>query len=134
MPQTKKSWMARRIFENYLRKLDRQMRSQKRKILLFVDQCTAHIVDLKLQNIRVEFFPANCTSKAQSCDLGILRSFKVHYRNQLLKNTLLSIESGGKKKSVNVLEALHMISSAWERVGSKCISSSFVKGGFPEVR
>lgn len=38
-----KSWMTRTIFENFLRKLDRQMRLQKRKIILFVDQCTAHL-------------------------------------------------------------------------------------------
>lgn len=27
-----------------------------------------------------------------------------------------------------------MVSSAWEKVGSKCISSSFAKGGFPKNR
>ncbi|GBM46267.1 hypothetical protein AVEN_232154-1 [Araneus ventricosus] len=87
----------------------------------------------KVKNIRVEFPPAKCTSKAHPCDLGIIRSFKAHYRNQLLKNTLLSTESGGKKKSVNVLETPYDFFSMGES-RQKCISSSFLKGVFPEVR
>ena len=84
--------------------------------------------------MRVEFLPPNCTSKIKPLNLGIIRSFKMNYRNQLVKKCLLNVESGGRQKSVNVLEALHLISSAWEKVSVHCISSSFVKAGFPEIR
>ncbi|KRX34140.1 Tigger transposable element-derived protein 4 [Trichinella murrelli] len=36
------SWMTMAIFESCLRMLDAKMRSLKRKILLFIDQCLAH--------------------------------------------------------------------------------------------
>lgn len=47
-------------------------RLEKSKILLFVYQRTAHPVNLKLQNMRMEFLLANCRSKIQPCDLGII--------------------------------------------------------------
>ena len=68
----KKSWMTRTIFEKFLQNLDRKMRLQKRKIILFLDQCTAHTQHLKFENVRVEFLPPNCTSKIQPLDLRII--------------------------------------------------------------
>lgn len=128
--------MTLKVFEDFVRKLDKQMKTQKRKIILFVDQCTAHI-DLKLKNVRVEFFPANCTSKLQPCDLEVMviRSFKVAYGKRLVQKTLIEMEKGNladaSKQRINVLEAMHFISSAWNMVTSLCVAHSFFEGGFP---
>ena len=128
-----KAWMTQHLFEDFARKLDMKMRLQKRKIILFVDQCTAH-VDLNLKNVHIEFFPPNCTSLLQPCDLGIIRSFKMHYRKQLVRKALFSLDSGelqdAWKTTINVMDALNLISSAWDSVDEKCISNSFLKGGF----
>ena len=58
----KKAWITQLLFEDFLRKLDLKMRLQKQKIILFIGNCTCHS-DLKLKNVRVEFFRANCTSQ-----------------------------------------------------------------------
>lgn len=46
------------IFEDYLKKWDRQLRSEQHHILIFVDTCPSHPdIDKDLENIRLKFFP-----------------------------------------------------------------------------
>lgn len=129
----KKSWMTQSLFEDFLRKLDKKMRLQKRKIILFLDNCSAHL-ELQLKNVRVEFLPSNSTSQLQPLDLGIIRSFKSHYRKQLVRKSLLFIDSGdlhdASTAKINVLEALNLISAAWDSVDKNCIINVFNKAGF----
>lgn len=128
----KKAWMTQALFEDFLRKLNKQMKLQNRKIMLFIDQCTAH-PDLQLSNVRVVFLPANCTSKLQPCDLGIIRSFKVYYRKQLVRKAIAELENGnlndGCKLKLSVLEAMHFISASWRNVTQQCILHCFEESG-----
>jgi hypothetical protein len=58
----RKARVPQTIFTDYLRALDAKMSSQNRKILLFLDQCAAHLQDTSfLKNVKVMFFPPNCT-------------------------------------------------------------------------
>ncbi|XP_054154246.1 tigger transposable element-derived protein 4-like [Oppia nitens] len=59
-----------------------------RKILLFVDNCSAHKIpdDLNFSNIKIQYFPANTTSRLQPLDQGIIRSFKAKYRSYLIRH------------------------------------------------
>ena len=73
------AWMQVSIWNDYLKKLDMQMRLQNRNILLLVDNAPVHIVneDINLTNVVVHFLPPNTTSHLQPCDAGIINSFKV---------------------------------------------------------
>jgi len=51
------------LFKQWLRKIDRKMKAANRHILMFVDNCTAHVSVTGLTNTRLIFFPPNCTSK-----------------------------------------------------------------------
>ncbi|KAI1726066.1 DDE superfamily endonuclease domain-containing protein [Ditylenchus destructor] len=55
------------IFESYLRECDRKFESQGRKIVLFLDNCTAH-PHVGLKNITLKFFPPNTTALSQKSD------------------------------------------------------------------
>lgn len=66
----KKAWMTGEIFQNWLIDLDKQFQKKKRKILLFIDNCTAHQVP-NLKNVKVIFFPPNMTSYVQPMDMGM---------------------------------------------------------------
>lgn len=129
----KKAWITQALFEDFLRKLNKRMKLQNRKIILFIDRCSAH-PDLQLSNVRVEFFPANCTSKLQPCDLGIIRSFKVFYKKQLVRKAVAELENGNLndayKLKLSVLEAMHFISASWRNVTQQCISRCFEESGF----
>lgn len=61
------------IFQEYLIELDRKYQQQKRKILLFVDNCPSHPPEVqeKLKCIKLVFLPACSTSVLQPMDQGV---------------------------------------------------------------
>jgi hypothetical protein len=76
----KNAWMTGDIWKEWLKKLDRQIRSKKRQIVMLCDNCAAHNSDVKLTNIKLVFMPPNTTSLIQPMDQGIIANFKQHYR------------------------------------------------------
>lgn len=79
MSHRKKAWMDCTLFEKLLQKLDWQMNAANQHILLFVDGCTSHVSLNGLTNIKLIFFPPNCTSWLQPADQGIIQNLKIHY-------------------------------------------------------
>ena len=79
------TWMTSVGFEEWLRKWDARLTQSKRKIVLFVDNCTAHIHVQSLQSIELIFLPLHTTSEIQPCDQGIIKTLKVHYRKNMVK-------------------------------------------------
>ena len=88
----KNTWMTSSIFEKWLRQWDKTLHVQSHKIALVLDNCPAH-PKLKFNNIELVFLPPNVTSLIQSCDQGIIRNFKFHYRRLLILKLLPEIES-----------------------------------------
>ena len=70
--------MTGEILNSILTKLNRQLSSKERNIMLFLDNAGCHPGELagKYSNIKVCFLPANTTSKLQPLDLGIIKNFK----------------------------------------------------------
>ena len=58
----KKSWMNSSIFEVWIKTVDRKMKRERRKILMFVDNAPSH-PKMKLENVKLVFLPPNTTSK-----------------------------------------------------------------------
>ena len=52
------------------------MRKRNKKVLLFLDNCTSHIMDNELSNVKLIFFPSNITSVLQPLDQGIITNFE----------------------------------------------------------
>lgn len=123
----KKSWMNGDTFGTWLTDIDKQMK--KKKILLFIDNCTAHGDIPKLTNIMINFLPPNTTSKLQPLDQGIIQSFKTNYRKEVVRQFLSDMEQNTPTK-INVLDAMWMITKAWNNVTKKTISNCFKKSGF----
>ena len=87
-----KAWITSDILHKLLSQLNSSFKAQNRSILLFIDSAGCHRdpYDLKgrYSYIKLVFFPANCTSKLQPLDLGIIQNFKVHYRKLLLRHII----------------------------------------------
>lgn len=122
-----KAWMNCNTFSSWLLSLNKEMK--KKKILIFIDNCTAHGDIPRLSNIKVEYLPPNTTSKLQPLDQGIIRSFKVYYRNEVVQQFLRDMESR-LPTNINVLDAMWMIRKAWNKVTETTISNCFKKSGF----
>ncbi|XP_066254644.1 tigger transposable element-derived protein 6-like [Euwallacea similis] len=119
----KKTWMTSTIFEDYLIKRDQSLFHQKRKILLLVDNCSAHPRP-QLRNIKLEFFPPNSTAVLQPIDQGVIWSLKQVYRKDMLRK-IIRMQEVNDIKNLTVLDAMNILSLAWETVSSKIIQNCF---------
>lgn len=81
------------IFYEFLAAVDGSMSVQSRKILLFVDICATCLPYTSfLRNVKVAYFPPNCTSMLQPLNLGILKCFRLYYRNHLVQKAVYEDE------------------------------------------
>ena len=129
----KKSWMTGELFKAWLSEFDDRMRRQRRNILLFLDNCSAHtkaVAHLKLHNIRVEWLVANSSAVTQPMDQGVIRSFKASYRKMLLQKVLTELEAGKPVPTTTLKDAIFMLHSAWQAVTPATIAHCFRHAGF----
>lgn len=109
--------------------IDKKMTREKRKILLFIDNCTAHNDIPQMKSVRVEFLPPNTTSKLQPMDQGIIKNFKSLYRKEVVRRMARDLDEG-KKTSIDVLQAMRMTDKAWRKVTAATIKNCFGHCGF----
>lgn len=128
-----KAWMTSQRFEKWLKALDRKMEKQKRKIVLFIDNCPAHPKNVVLKNVEVVFLPKNATSVCQPMDQGIIKVMKQHYRHRLVQRYIAEMESPDLVKKVTILDAMNYIKSSWLAVDPRTILNCFRKAGFSNV-
>lgn len=57
-------------------------------MLLLLHNAPGHFDAFERDGVKVVFFPPNCTSWKQSCDMGIIAALKKRYKYQHLKNVL----------------------------------------------
>ena len=115
----KNAWMTSSIFEQWLRKWNRELMIQNRRITLVLDNCTAH-PKIVLQNIELVLLPPNVTCVIQPCDQGITRALKHHYRRMVLMKLLVTIKSSNNEVSavtlarkLDMLSAISLIEESW---------------------
>ncbi|CAI6370038.1 unnamed protein product [Macrosiphum euphorbiae] len=129
-----KAWMTTHIMTDWLQRLDQQMKTQNRKILLFLDNATSH-AHLSLDNVTLIFFPPNITSTSQPLDQGIIKNFKVFYRKFALQHIIANLEDAQNAhdlaKQIDVLKAITWVKKAWTQISSLTITNCFKKADFP---
>ena len=86
---------------------------------LIVDNCPVHTYIIQLKAIKLIFLPPNTNSILQPCDQGIIRNLK-YYSTFLLRNYLVTLEVRESFK-VNILDALQILSTAWNSISAKTI-------------
>ena len=96
----KKSWMSSEIFSEWITDINDKMRKKQRQIIMFLDNATVHR-NIKLSHVKLEFFPANTTSKLQPLDLGIIRAMKARYRKNLMRRLLAGIETSANASELS---------------------------------
>ncbi|XP_040073753.1 tigger transposable element-derived protein 6-like [Ixodes scapularis] len=127
-----KAWMTRQLFAEWLTELDNAMVKQKRKILLILDNCSAHHVNPQLNAVTLMFLPPNATAKLQPLDMGIIRNFKVCYRRRVIERLLIAIgrpSARGPQLTISLMNAVEMLKASWMEVRSGSIKNCFRKAG-----
>ena len=99
------------LFQKYLEDVNNQMIRQNTKVLL--ENASSHR-KLNQSNVKMKFYPPNCTSRLQLLDQGIIKVFKVHYsfRSKLVNKLIVEIDNPETKKC-SVLDAIDWIDFAW---------------------
>ncbi|XP_005333826.2 jerky protein [Ictidomys tridecemlineatus] len=101
------------------------------KILLFLDNCSAHPPPelLVKSNVFSIFLPLNVTSVIQPCDQGILRSMKSKYKHFFLNRMLASVNRGLKiqdfLKEFSLKDAIYAIANAWNDVDKSTLTNAW---------
>ena len=128
--------MTSTIFETWLNKLDKDMTRKKRKILMIIDNCSAHPKVDSLKSIELHFLPPNCTSVLQPMDQGIIRNFKFYYRKQSLAAIVDYIDKHKTKPkdAINLLQAIRYSVTAWGNVTADCVKNCFTHGFYSSTR
>lgn len=124
-----KSWMTALLWNKWLKQFDKKLFMENRKIILFIDNCTAHVIVPNLKAITIKFLPNTVTSKLQPLDHGIIQNFKSFYRKEVIRKITSHIELQ-HTISINLLQAIRIIDKSWRQVTSEIISNSFKKAGF----
>ncbi|XP_067389653.1 major centromere autoantigen B [Emydura macquarii macquarii] len=130
------AWMTREIFSYWLKKWDRQLRLQSRKICLLLANCSAHPQGVVLTNIQLEFLPPNATSSLQPMNQGVIKNMKGHYQAKMANRIIVALAADPSTdipsvlKTVNLLACVHLLAEAWQDVKPTTISKSFRKGKF----
>lgn len=131
----RKAWMTSEIFQNELRKWDEVLHRENKKILLLIDSCSAHPELHNLTNIKLCFLPPNLPSTLQPMDQGVIRSFKYHFR-RLFVLQLISLREKFPENTcdikISVLEAIRLLSDAWNSVTSSTIRNCFKNSGLAQ--
>ncbi|XP_018318868.1 tigger transposable element-derived protein 4-like [Agrilus planipennis] len=124
----KKAWMTAQIFSDWLIKIDKKMTKEKRKVLLFIDNCPAHNMIPPLNALKIQFIPSD-PFKLQPLDQGIIRNFKTLYRKEIIRKVMVNMEEQ-VASSINVFHAFRMVDKAWRNVSKATISNCFKNCGF----
>ena len=107
---------------------ERKFAAQDRKIALIVHNYPAHNIVDGLKAIELIFLPPDATSKTQPMDQGVIRSLKAFYRHSIIKRYITSID-GGRSTKFNMLEAMTLLTAAWECVSQITLVNCFRKAG-----
>jgi hypothetical protein len=117
------SWMTREIFRSWLVGINARFRADNRKVLLLVDNCSAHRMDEPpLSNVNVCFLPPNTTAHLQPLDAGIIRAFKAHYKARLLAHVIEQFDAHGTVNfKIDLACAFRFVTTAWGRITAESI-------------
>lgn len=137
----KSAWMTSVLFKKWLAEWDKELRGQNKRILLLVDNCSAHPQNVELTNIEVAFFPPNTTALLQPCDQGVIRAVKAHYRRYMCQRILQQLDSNDSSttacvlaKRINLLHAIELLVMSWADITDVTIRNCWRAGGLNETQ
>ena len=91
-----KSWMSSELFEEWVKELDQNFGSKKRKIALIIDNYPAHPDVPLLEWVELIFLPPNTTLVTQPMDQGVIRGLKAKYHSLAVKKQITALEKGSQ--------------------------------------
>ena len=128
-----KAWMTSILFLKWLERFNAYIsRTASRKVVLLIDNCSAHgaLASLPPSNVEIMFLLSNTTSKLQPLDSGINASFKIRYRKKQMERAVDLVDEDFKGiYKVNILTAISCMNKVWSEVPSSVIKNCWHHAG-----
>ncbi|CAE1228034.1 unnamed protein product [Acanthosepion pharaonis] len=131
-----RSWMTAEIFKNFIPIVRRHLcsRNLPEKAVLLLNNCSTHPAASTLRTpngqIFVKYLSKNTTSKIQSCDAGIIKSFKALYKKELVDG-----DAGSDRhitdylKELTLKDSFYLTAKAWETVSKATMRNCYLEEG-----
>lgn len=104
-----KGWMTKVLFKRWFNEcfipdVEKYLydKNLSFKILLLIDNASSHSKDINHPNVKIVFFPPNCTSLIQPLDQGIIATIKSYYIRRTFKKIFDRLE---EDKELSVIQA-----------------------------
>ncbi|XP_029469291.1 tigger transposable element-derived protein 3 [Rhinatrema bivittatum] len=123
-------WITPNIFSEWLMDFDREMGKQHRNVALILSS-NITFLDFELHHIKLVFLPLH-NMTLSPFHVKIVQEFKSHYKHRLMTK-IASIQSETESPSISIanglsiLDAMHMVAAAWEKVSPLLIKFCFAK-------
>jgi hypothetical protein len=131
----RKAWMTVATMEEWLNMFNAKMKKENTNAIMFLDNATCH-PKVTLSNVKIAWLPANATSVLQPMDMGVIYTFKSHYRRFLMQSLISNVgeadSSYALARSVLVLDAVNRIGLAVKKIKAETVKRCFAKTGFGE--
>ena len=75
------------------------------------------------------FLPPNTTAFTQPMDAGVIRNFKYHYKLDLVRRRIASIDNN-QEFSINLSQAIYPVDKSWKKVTEETIQNCSKHVGF----
>ena len=108
--------MIAALLGEWLLKMGKIFKQQNRKILLFLDNFSGHYTEntRNLTNIKLVYFPPNCTSNVQALDQGFIANFKLRYRSQIVQRVIQSLDNDCPIEEINIKTSIEIMVRVWK--------------------
>jgi hypothetical protein len=114
--------------EEQLHMFNAKKKNGNRNGILLLDNTTCH-PKVTLSNVKIAWFPAYATSVLQPMDLGVIYTFKSHYRLFLMQSLILNVKEADSSyalaRSVSVLDAMNWIRLAVKKIKAETVKKVF---------
>ena len=117
--------MDGKLFEEWLRQLDRKFAFEGRNVAFVIDNCLGHPQVDNLKAIKLSFLPPNTNSKIQPMDQGVIRSLKAKYRKNVVRKIIQSVDKKKIPPKISFLQGMQMLVSAWDPLSTQTIMNCF---------
>ena len=85
------------------------------------------MLNSKVRNL--VFLPPNTTCKTQPMDQGVIKATKAYYRASVVRRYVDAVEKGKGAPNISVLDAITILTRAWNKVTPETIKNCFKKAG-----
>uniref|UniRef100_A0AAV1UAD4 HTH CENPB-type domain-containing protein n=1 Tax=Peronospora matthiolae TaxID=2874970 RepID=A0AAV1UAD4_9STRA len=122
-----KAWITGVIFSRWLQRLDFAMASQKRRILLFINDMPSHVVThLDLTNVVVFIFTPAVMQMLNPITCRVVTAFKKRFRRYHLRHAIDKAEAKNVMFDVDVLQAMKWAAMSWDEITTETIKRAWI--------